>query len=198
MPLTFVGKAVKTYELLAQNTLTSIPEGSFLFGAPQELVERTETLSSKQKPTILNYITRKARHRPSKIYYAVKDWSKYTRFTTGAVEGEYRLSGSVLYRELRDAGREERIENLGVTERSFMALFGGLALMGPVLIMTLHPGRNTSLITTSIAIVLFALILAFWARRASGKDIWAATAAYAAVLVVFIGTSSPSDSVATS
>jgi len=122
----------------------------------------------------------------------VKDWTQFTRFRSGLVGGDYLLNASLLYRELDDAGREERAEKQGVTERFSMALFGGVALMGPVLIMTLRPGRNISLITTSIAIILFALMLAFWARNTSGKDILAATAAYAAVLVVFIGTSSPS------
>ena len=50
-------------------------------------------------------------------------------------------------------------------------------------------GQTTSLVTTSVAIILFALTLAILANDTSGKDILAATAAYAAVLVVFIGTS---------
>jgi len=186
------GKALSTYEVLAQNTLSAIPEGSSLFGAPEELIEKKEHSNTKVKPTLLDYIKRKPRHRPPKIYYAVKDWTQFTHFRAGAVGGDYLLNGSLLYRELDDAGREARAEKKGVTERFSMALFGGVALMGPVLIMTLRPGRDISLITTSIAIILFALMLAFWARSTSGKDILAATAAYAAVLVVFIGTSSPS------
>ena len=70
-----------------------------------------------------------------------------------------------------------------------MALFGGVALIVPVLIMAFHPTRNTCLITTTVATLLFALILAFEARDSRGKDVLTATAAYAAVLVVFIGTS---------
>jgi hypothetical protein len=74
-----------------------------------------------------------------------------------------------------------------------MALFGGVALMGPVLTMTLHEGSDTALVTVSVAIALFAFTLAVCASNTSGTDILAATAAYAAVLVVFIGTSvSPS------
>ena len=56
--------------------------------------------------------------------------------------------------------------------------------------MTLHPSRNTSLITVSAATFLFALVLALVATDSDGKDVLAATAAYAAVLVVFVGTSS--------
>ena len=75
-----------------------------------------------------------------------------------------------------------------------MALFGGIALLGPVLVMALHPGRTIALVTVSIAIVLFAFVLAFMAKNMPGKDILAATAAYAAVLVVFVGTSSSTSS----
>lgn len=56
--------------------------------------------------------------------------------------------------------------------------------------MSLNPGRTTSLVTVAVAIVCFAGMLAWKASQTSGKDILAATAAYAAVLVVFIGTSS--------
>ncbi len=81
-----------------------------------------------------------------------------------------------------------------------MALFGGIALIVPTIIMAKHPSLNFSLGTTSIATVLFALMLAFGARDSTGKDVLAATAAYSAVLVVFIGTSlaSPSTPAATS
>ena len=78
-----------------------------------------------------------------------------------------------------------------------MAFFGGIALIGPTLIMALHPGLHTSLITTCIATFLFALALAFGAENSSGKDVLGATAAYTAVLVVFIGTSMAATSPAT-
>ncbi|PMD20462.1 hypothetical protein NA56DRAFT_689902 [Hyaloscypha hepaticicola] len=76
-----------------------------------------------------------------------------------------------------------------ITSRLFMALFGGIALIVPTVIMSKHQGLNYSLITTAIATVLFALMLALGATDSTGKDVLAATAAYAAVLVVFIGTS---------
>ena len=75
-----------------------------------------------------------------------------------------------------------------------MALFGGVALIAPIPIMVLRPTRNVSLVTTSVATILFALILAFGAQDSSGKDVLAATAAYAAVLVVFVGTSTSTSS----
>jgi hypothetical protein len=70
-----------------------------------------------------------------------------------------------------------------------MALFGGIALIVPTVIMAKHQDLNFSLGTTSVATVIFALMLAFGARDSTGKDVLAATAAYTAVLVVFIGTS---------
>ena len=70
-----------------------------------------------------------------------------------------------------------------------MAMFGGAALIGPMLIMTLHPSLNTSLITVSVAAFLFAMVLALVASDSAGKDVLAITAAHAVVLVVLVGTS---------
>lgn len=70
-----------------------------------------------------------------------------------------------------------------------MALFGGVALIVPTVIMAKVQGINVSLITTSVAVVLFGVALAFGATDSTGKDVLAATAAYTAVLVVFVGTS---------
>ena len=75
------------------------------------------------------------------------------------------------------------------TSRLLMALFGGIALIVPTVIMAKNQGINFSLVTTAIATVLFALMLAVGATDSTGKDVLAATAAYAAVLVVFVGTS---------
>jgi hypothetical protein len=73
--------------------------------------------------------------------------------------------------------------------RLLMALFGGIALILPTIIMAKHPSTNFSLGTTAVATVLFALALAFGAKNSTGKDVLAATAAYSAILVVFIRTS---------
>ena len=83
--------------------------------------------------------------------------------------------------------------------RLLMALFGGIALIAPTIIMVKHQSINFSLVTTAIAILLFAVLLALGATDSTGKDVLAATAAYSAVLVVFIGTSlvTPSSTTAT-
>ncbi|KAK0659462.1 hypothetical protein QBC41DRAFT_331484 [Cercophora samala] len=79
-------------------------------------------------------------------------------------------------------------------ERLWMGIFGGVAVIGPMILMVLKPDRNTSLITVSVATALFVLVLAIFAKGLAGKDVLAATAAYAAVLVVFVGTSLEFDS----
>ena len=87
---------------------------------------------------------------------------------------------------LQETKKEQFDDFLG---RAAMALFGGLALILPMLIMVLHQTRLTTLLTTSFFVLGVGLILAYFMRDADRKDILAATAAYAAVLVVFVGTS---------
>ncbi|MCJ1231330.1 hypothetical protein MMC12_008007 [Toensbergia leucococca] len=73
-------------------------------------------------------------------------------------------------------------------KRFMMAIVGGIALIGPMLVMALVPGIKCSLITTSLATVMFALFITYYTEIVD-KDIVVATAGYAAVLVVFVGTS---------
>ncbi|KAH7384517.1 hypothetical protein BKA66DRAFT_608708 [Pyrenochaeta sp. MPI-SDFR-AT-0127] len=73
-------------------------------------------------------------------------------------------------------------------KRFLIALFGGLALVVPMLIMKLHEDRTTALATTSIAVLLFAVCIATFSN-ALPEFIVSAVAAYAAVLVVFVGVS---------
>jgi hypothetical protein len=94
------------------------------------------------------------------------------------------------FRELDKDGRLEREKRSNFNERLWMGAFGGIALLGPMLLMVLQPSRTTSLSTVCVATILFTLILAFIAKNLKGQEVLAATAAYAAVLVVFIGTSS--------
>jgi hypothetical protein len=75
-------------------------------------------------------------------------------------------------------------------ERLWMAAFGGAALIAPMHIMTLHPSKVTSLVTTSVFVTVVGVVLAKFMTDATPKDIIGATAAYAAVLVVFVGASS--------
>jgi uncharacterized membrane protein len=84
--------------------------------------------------------------------------------------------------------QKEQQKKIQFLSRLTMALFGGAALVAPMLIMTLHQSKLTSLLTTSLFLVAVALALSRWMEDATGKDIMGATAAYAAVLVVFVGT----------
>lgn len=73
--------------------------------------------------------------------------------------------------------------------RFFITAICGASLIAPMIIMSLDKSLVKSLVTTSVAIVLVAAFLS--AIPGPGySDIIAATATYAAVLVVFVGLSS--------
>lgn len=112
-------------------------------------------------------------------YYSTDFDVHHTDLVTDKVRQAQELSDAVDGEDARKA----------FAERFFMALFGGLTLIGPMLIMTLHPTRLTQLLTTSLFVVAVALVLACL-EQLQPKDIIGATAAYAAVLVVFIGSGS--------
>lgn len=76
--------------------------------------------------------------------------------------------------------------------RLLTALLGGLALIGPMLIMRLHPTLLTQLLTASLFILAFGCVLAWFLENTDETYIASASAAYAAVLVVFVGASSVS------
>lgn len=88
----------------------------------------------------------------------------------------------------------ERRQLSDFQERLFMAVFGGLALVGPVVIMSLWGTKTVCLATTAGCVTVVAVILARFMTEAQPKDVIAATAAYAAVLVVFVGATPSSDS----
>lgn len=74
--------------------------------------------------------------------------------------------------------------------RFIIVFTGGAALVVPMLIMSLPSiDRTKSLITVSLAVTLFAAMMSI-AMRASNTETLVVTATYAAVLIVFVGTSS--------
>ena len=74
--------------------------------------------------------------------------------------------------------------------RFIIAFAGGAALVTPMLIMKLpHTHQTKSLITVSVAVMLFASLMSM-GIRANNAETLLATATYSAVLVVFVGTSS--------
>lgn len=74
-------------------------------------------------------------------------------------------------------------------ERLSLGLIGGLALIGPMVLMVLRNDLLTTLLTSSVMTVLFAAALAIWTSL-KGAEVLGYVAAYAAVLVVFVGSSS--------
>ena len=73
--------------------------------------------------------------------------------------------------------------------RFIMAFIGGASLVVPMLVMSLPTANRTkSLITVSLAVTIFAALMSL-GIRATNPETLVATATYAAVLVVFVGTS---------
>jgi hypothetical protein len=68
-----------------------------------------------------------------------------------------------------------------------VAISGGALLIVPMVIMSFHSNRTKSLVTVSCSVVLFGFFLGAVIRSKSA-EIFVATATYAAVLVVFVGT----------
>jgi hypothetical protein len=71
-------------------------------------------------------------------------------------------------------------------QRLLMAGFAGLFLLGPMWLMILKPGRLMSLGVVTGFVAAFGLAMALWLK--AHKDVLSSAAAYAAVLVVFVGT----------
>jgi VIT1/CCC1 family predicted Fe2+/Mn2+ transporter len=73
--------------------------------------------------------------------------------------------------------------------RFLISIVGGLFLVVPMLIMALNPSEKKSLITVSASVFLFVMALSFGVKVTNVESL-VSTATYAAVLVVFVGTSS--------
>ena len=71
---------------------------------------------------------------------------------------------------------------------TIVAISGGSLLIVPMLIMSFGANRTKSLVTVSCSVLLFGFFLGAVIRGKS-SEIFVATATYAAVLVVFVGTS---------
>jgi VIT1/CCC1 family predicted Fe2+/Mn2+ transporter len=94
------------------------------------------------------------------------------------------LPGRLRNRDIANQKRHALILRFG------SASIGGIALIGPMLLMLLHKSLATSLITVSVFVFIFGFGLAAFSLDSMPRDIMVAVAAYAAVLVVFVGSSS--------
>lgn len=83
---------------------------------------------------------------------------------------------------IKDDRFQAYMEKLGT------ALFVGAFLVVPMLIMVLRPGLVTSLVTTSVGVFVFSVVMSWSVFLTTPFDMLSATAVYAAILVVFIGT----------
>lgn len=84
-------------------------------------------------------------------------------------------------------------------QRLGIALFGGVFLVGPMWLMVLRNELYTTSITTTVLVFVFGLSIAIGPMFITGtkigmETVFSATAAYAAVLVVFVGTTTPTTS----
>ncbi len=76
-------------------------------------------------------------------------------------------------------------------ERYVLAVLGGIILVAPMILMVLVPGVVASLVVVTVCTMIFAVATAYFSPTKLPLELLAATAAYAAVLVVFVsGTSS--------
>lgn len=76
---------------------------------------------------------------------------------------------------------------LAFKDRVLLAAVGGAFLVGPMWLMVLQSGLYTTLITTTVSVAGFGILMAYFLEE--GKDVLGSTAAYATVLVVFVGAS---------
>ena len=68
-------------------------------------------------------------------------------------------------------------------------MFGALSILVPMIIMSLNTSKTKSLITTSVAVIIFASCCSLTFQTTNDQTL-AATAGYAAVLMVFVGLTS--------
>lgn len=73
--------------------------------------------------------------------------------------------------------------------RFIVAMTGALFILVPMYIMALHQSQTNNLVTTTVAVVLFALTSSIMLRTTNDQTL-AVTAGYAAVLMVFVGLTS--------
>lgn len=76
-----------------------------------------------------------------------------------------------------------------VFARFVVAMVGALFILVPMYIMSLNQNRTKNLVTTTIAVVLFTIVCSITLRTTNDQTL-GSTAAYAAVLVVFVGLTS--------
>ncbi|EGU80052.1 hypothetical protein FOPG_02437 [Fusarium oxysporum f. sp. conglutinans race 2 54008] len=106
-----------------------------------------------------------------KVFPAIGDWQK----------------GPDGSRSVRDTRQDNYQRNwkVGFHQRLAVAAVGGIFLMAPMWLMVLHNTLYTALVSTTVFVAVFGSMAARYLT--SLMDVMSSTAAYAAVLVVFVG-----------
>jgi hypothetical protein len=86
----------------------------------------------------------------------------------------------------------EKKQARGILGRLLVAALGAVFLIAPMWIMAVVDSLGVALVTTTVFVLVWGVLVAW--RLDSPKEVLATTAAYAAVLVVFVGTSTSSTS----
>jgi hypothetical protein len=89
--------------------------------------------------------------------------------------------------ELPGGPWDHKSANRAQVDRYLMAVLGGVILIGPMILMVLVGTVLTRLLTVSLCTLAFAFALAIRSNRLP-LELLSATAAYTAILVVFVGT----------
>jgi len=76
-------------------------------------------------------------------------------------------------------------------ERYALTILGSVIIVVPVVIMAYVPGLLASILTVGVCTMFFAVATAYFSPTKPPLELMIATAAYAAVLVVFVGASIP-------
>ncbi|KAK4188122.1 hypothetical protein QBC35DRAFT_433546 [Podospora australis] len=99
-------------------------------------------------------------------------------------------SGSRIFSFLNGQSRGQEART-AFSRRLLIALVGAAFLIGPMWLMMLRNEVRTKLVSTTVFVGVFGLLMAYFLEEY--KDVLSSTAAYAAVLVVFVGLSSESE-----
>lgn len=159
------------------------------------LIPRKESLTSSSTATVIRDYRLMQNVEPTFPAYPKKGKISYlyNLLYTGPGAGPRSAADDEMWGQLKTA--QEEFKNRQLRETIFRNLgttaVGGLLLIVPMLAMTLYKSLATSLVTVSVAVLLFAVLVAVgsevFGKSASPLELLVATAAYAAVLVVFVG-----------
>lgn len=105
----------------------------------------------------------------------------------GVAEHDAGIQRDIPKHQLKETEKEKHLDLKMKGIHFLVAAVRGVSLIGLMLLMTLYPGRNISLITTSVAVVLATVGFAF--LQVEPRKVLLGTAAYATVLIVFVGAS---------